>query len=394
MSRLILAGDVGGTKTWLGLFACEGPRPSPLETRSLPDAGVRCPDTNGCPLSRRGRSRRSARGSLFRSRRTSTGQRLSINQCPVGGRHRRDRQPPRHRIGRLLNDVEAMAHAIPLLAEHELAVIGAATPAAGGNAALIAPGTGLGETGLRAFGDRLVPMPSEGGHTDFAARTPRELELVAMLSVGRGRVALEDVVSGPGLVNLHTFTHRLTQCADRSLPDEPERRPPAITAAALDGRCAACVAALDLFVSALGAAAGNLALRTLATAGLFVGGGIAPRILPALQTGRFIEAFVDKGPMRPAPAAGSRVGDPGTAGGVDWRRDPRQHPPRRVDRATLQPCDAGACAAPALAVRENDSSVTDDQCEISHRLGCIPGIDAPAQGLYQKTVMLRSRFMH
>ena len=299
MSRLILAGDVGGTKTWLGLFTCEGPRPSPLETRSYPtrefdaltpmvarfleEAGVAGQLAAACF---------GVAGPVQGNVSQLTNVPWVVDAAEIG-----------NRLGiasvRLLNDVEAMAHAIPLLAEHELAVIGTATPAAGGNAALIAPGTGLGETGLRAFGDRLVPMPSEGGHTDFAARTPRELELVAMLSVGRGRVALEDVVSGPGLVNLHTFTHRLTRCADRSLPDEPEQRPPAITAAALDGRCTACVAAVDLFVSALGAAAGNLALRTLATAGLFVGGGIAPRILPALQTGRFIEAFVDKGPMRP-----------------------------------------------------------------------------------------------
>ena len=170
---------------------------------------------------------------------------------------------------------------------------------AGGNAALIAPGTGLGAAGLHAGGDRLIPVPSEGGHTDFAARTPRELELVAVLSARRERVALEDVVSGPGLVNLHTFTHRSTRCVSCSLPDEPDRQPAAITAAALDGGCGACVETLDLFVSALGAAAGNLALRTYATAGLYLGGGIAPQILPALRTGRFLEALVDKGPMRP-----------------------------------------------------------------------------------------------
>ena len=200
---------------------------------------------------------------------------------------------------RLLNDLEAMACAVPLLAAQELAVIQPGAPVAGGNAALIAPGTGLGEAGLHAVGDRLIPVPSEGGHTDFAARTPRELELVAVLSARRERVALEDVVSGPGLVNLHTFTHRSTRCVSCSLADEPDRQPAAITAAALDGGCGACVEALDLFVSALGAAAGNLALRTFATAGLYLGGGIAPQILPALRTGRFLEALVDKGPMRP-----------------------------------------------------------------------------------------------
>ena len=299
MPRLILAGDVGGTKTWLGLFACDGPRPSPRGTRRY-----LTPEFDAlAPMVARFLEETGAAGQIATACFGVAGpvqanvSRLTnvpwvVDAAEIGGR-----------LGiasvRLLNDVEAMAHAIPNLADHEVAVIEAATPAAGGNAALIAPGTGLGETGLHAIGDRLIPVPSEGGHTDFAARTPGEIELLTVLSAKQGRVALEDVVSGPGLVNLHTFTHRSTQCTNRSLPDQPDERPAAITASALDGKCGACGAALDLFVSALGAAAGNLALRTLATAGLYVGGGIAPRILPALRTGRFIEAFVDKGAMRP-----------------------------------------------------------------------------------------------
>ena len=299
MSRLILAGDVGGTKTWLGLFACDGPRPSPRETRCYPTRGFDALT----PMVAHFLEATGAAGQIAAACFGVAGPVLAnvsqltnvpwvVDAVEIGSRLD-------IASTRLLNDLEAMAHAIPLLAEHELAVIEAATPAADGNTALIAPGTGLGETGLHAIGDRLIPAPSEGGHTDFAARTPRELELVAELSARLGRVALEDVVSGPGLVNLHTFTHRSTLCTNRSLPHQPDERPAAITAAALDGECAACVEALDLFVSALGAAAGNLALRTLATAGLYVGGGIAPRILPALRTGRFTEAFVDKGPMRP-----------------------------------------------------------------------------------------------
>ena len=171
-------------------------------------------------------------------------------------------------------------------------------PAAGGNAALIAPGTGLGEAGLHRVGDRLIPMPSEGGHADFAARTPRELEFAAAFAAERGRVSLEDVVSGPGLVNLHAFTHRGAACTGDALPDRPGDRPAAVTAGALAGACAACTEALRLFVSALGAAAGNLALRTVATAGVYIAGGIVPNLLPAVQNGAFVDAFVDKPPMR------------------------------------------------------------------------------------------------
>ena len=299
MSRLILAGDVGGTKTWLGLFTLDGPRPSLLETRHYPTLEFDALT----PMVARFLDRTGATGQVAAACfgvagpvranvSTLTNVPWEVDGAEIGSR-----------LGiatvRLLNDLEAMACAVPLLAAQELAVIQPGAPVAGGNAALIAPGTGLGEAGLLAGGDRLVPVPSEGGHTDFAARTPRELELVAVLSARRERVALEDVVSGPGLVNLHTFTHRSTRCVSCSLPDEPDRQPAAITAAALDGGCGACVEALDLFVSALGAAAGNLALRTFATAGLYLGGGIAPQILPALRTGRFLEALVDKGPMRP-----------------------------------------------------------------------------------------------
>ncbi len=298
MSRLVLAGDVGGTKTWLGLFGLDGGRPTPLETRryatldfdSLTPIVARFLDETGSA------DRIAAACFGVAGPVRANVSRLTNVPWVVKGSELGDR------LGiapvRLLNDLEAMARAVPLLLSNELAVIQAGAPTEGGNAALIAPGTGLGEAGLYAVGDRLIPLPSEGGNADFAARTPRELELVSMLMTRQGRVALEDVVSGPGLVTLHAFTHRSVQCTHGTLPAELDRRPAAITASAFEGGCAACVESLDLFVSALGAAAGNLALRTVATSGLFLGGGIAPRILPALQGDRLIEAFVDKGPMR------------------------------------------------------------------------------------------------
>ena len=298
MRRTILAGDVGGTKTWLGLFDAGAPRPSPVETaryatlefdgladlvaRFLDDAGTRGAPAAACfgvagPV-RDGVSR--------------------LTNVPWTA----DAREIRERFGiasvRLLNDVEAMARAIPHLGAHELAVVHAGVPDPDGNAALIAPGTGLGEAGLHRVDGRLVPMPSEGGHADFAARTPRELEFAAAFAAERGRVTLEDVVSGPGLVNLHAFAHRGAVCAGDALPDDPRRRPAAVTGNALAGACAACAEALRLFVSALGAAAGNLALRTLATAGVYVGGGIVPKLLRAVRTGDFVDAFLDKHPMR------------------------------------------------------------------------------------------------
>ncbi len=296
--RTILAGDVGGTKTWLGLFDAGAPRPAPLETAryatpefdGLADLVARFLEDAG--------ARESPAAACFGVAGPVRGGFSQLTNVPWAA----DAREIRDRFGivsvHLLNDVEAMGWAVPRLAPRELAVVRAGVPAADGNAALIAPGTGLGEAGLHRVGGRLVPMPSEGGHADFAARTPRELEFAAAFTAERGRVTLEDVVSGPGLVNLHAFTHRTAACRGGGLPDDPRGRPAAVTASALAGTCPACAEALRLFVSALGAAAGNLALRTLATAGVYIGGGIVPNLLPAVRTGGFADAFLDKHPMR------------------------------------------------------------------------------------------------
>ena len=298
MRRTILAGDVGGTKTWLGLFDAGAQRLAPMETaryatrefdgladmvaRFLDHAGAReTPAAAGFGVA----------GPVRNGVSQLTNVPWAANAREIGDR-----------FGvasvHLLNDVEAMGWAVPQLAAHELAVLQAGVSAAGGNAALIAPGTGLGEAGLHRVGGRLIPMPSEGGHADFAARTPREREFAAAFAADRGRVSLEDVVSGPGLVNLHAFTHRAAVCAGGRLPDDRGGRPATVTANALAGTCPACTETLRLFVSALGAAAGNLALRTLATAGVYIGGGIVPNLLPAVQAGGFLDAFADKPPMR------------------------------------------------------------------------------------------------
>jgi glucokinase len=189
---------------------------------------------------------------------------------------------------------------------------------ASGNIAVIAAGTGLGEGMLLNVDGRLVPGQSEGGHADFAARTPRELEMVGALAQVYGRVSAEHILSGPGLVNVYRFTHGTLERADvfggerlgapaaAVIPPtcpavgtvgDASDLPARITASALASRCAQCVETLELFVSAYGAEAGNIGLRVVATAGVYVGGGIAPRILPALRNGRFIEAFRAKAPL-------------------------------------------------------------------------------------------------
>jgi glucokinase len=199
---------------------------------------------------------------------------------------------------RLLNDLEAMATSLPVLEPDEVTLLQSGSPKVDGNIALIAAGTGLGEAVLHRTGGRAIPLPSEGGHADFAARTDREIDFVRYLREHYGRAELEHVLSGRGLLNLSDFTHQDGPCAagvNGGIPESPAE----VSTLALQRGCSHCVEALDLFLSAYGAAAGNLALTAMTTGGVFIGGGIAPRILPALQNGAFVAAFNDKGPMRP-----------------------------------------------------------------------------------------------
>jgi glucokinase len=213
---------------------------------------------------------------------------------------------------RLVNDLEALAYGVPVLEPAELEVLQQGARVEGGNAAVIAAGTGLGESFLYFVGGRLVPGASEGGHADFAARTSRELEMVAELTRIFGRVSSETVISGPGLVNIYQFTHEsfgsgplvtassvapARLCSAVGTVDDPADLPAQISQAALERRCPQCVEALDMFVAAYGAEAGNMALRGTAAAGVYVGGGIAPKILPALRSDVFLNAFRAKEPL-------------------------------------------------------------------------------------------------
>jgi glucokinase len=197
----------------------------------------------------------------------------------------------------LLNDLEAMANSVEVLTPDEFVLLQEGVVRADGNAAVIAAGTGLGQAYLHRVNGRLQPVASEGGHADLAARTDREIELVRMLRDLYGRAEVEHVLSGPGLVNLHRFTHRGGECEMLQGVD-PRDAPPRISQAGLSGRCQGCAEALRMFVIAYGAEAGNLALRGVTTSGLYIGGGIAPKILPVITSGGFMDAFLAKEPMR------------------------------------------------------------------------------------------------
>ena len=202
----------------------------------------------------------------------------------------------------LLNDLEAIACGLPALGDDDLLTLHTGVPDAGGNQAVIAAGTGLGEAGLYWDGLQHRPFPTEGGHASFSPRDDMEMALLQHLKQVHGHVSWERVVSGPGLVNLHEF-----HCQYRRVP-LPEwlqqemhqgDAAAAIANAALTRRDEFCVKSLDWFVRLYGAEAGNLALKVMSRGGMYLGGGIAPKILPYLQNGAFLESFFSKGRMRP-----------------------------------------------------------------------------------------------
>jgi glucokinase len=293
---MLLAGDVGGTKTFLGLFEVGDGRPALRSAQSyvttafssftdIVDAFAR--DT-GVALTIDAVAVGVA-GPVVGTRAALTNITWDISADEIAARL------GTARVG-LLNDLEAMANSVEVLTADEVVLLQEGVARGDGNAAMIAAGTGMGQAYLHRVNGRLRPVPSEGGHADFAARTDREIEMVRMLRDLYGRVEVEHVLSGPGLLNLHRFTHRGGQCEILEGVDARDA-PPRISQAALSGRCQGCSDALSMFVSAYGAEAGNMALRGVATSGLFVGGGIAPKILPAIRSGAFMEAFLAKEPM-------------------------------------------------------------------------------------------------
>lgn len=297
---MLLASDVGGTKTLMGLYRPGGERPAPAVVREYAT-----PDFNSLDdivqtfLEETGASDIDA--ACIGVAGPVTGLVARLTNVPWLAdasllAERLDDRPVQ-----LVNDLEAMANAVPVLEPDELAVLQGGVAVPTGNAALIAAGTGLGEALLHNVNGRFLPSPSEGGHADFAARTPRELALVQELSRIHGRVDNERVISGPGLVNVFQFTHGSqdpgSACREIGRDVDPHELPAAISQAAMEGRCRRCAEAFQMFIEAYGAEAGNLALRAVATAGLYIGGGIAPKILPALEDGRFMAAFRDKEPM-------------------------------------------------------------------------------------------------
>lgn len=295
---MILAGDIGGTKTHLALFeGVERVADATFASREHPGLEAiarRFLEANGSP--RVGDACFGIAGPIQNQRVVATNLPWVIDGPSLA-------QAIGARSAVLINDLEANAYGIDSLAEGDLATLNPGAPGAAGTQAVISAGTGLGEAGLLWDGVRHQPFPSEGGHADFAPRNELEDELLLWLRRELGdRVSWERILSGPGLYNVYRFL-RDTGRWEEPLWLREELRAgdfaAVISRAGLEGRSALCTHALDLFVSIYGAEAGNLALKLLATGGVFVGGGIAPKNLAKLREGSFIAAFLDKGRLRP-----------------------------------------------------------------------------------------------
>lgn len=201
----------------------------------------------------------------------------------------------------LINDLAANAWGAVALTPADLTVLNEGNPEATGNAAVIAAGTGLGEAGLFWDGQRHRVFASEGGHVDFAPRNDLEIELLRYLLARYRRVSYERVLSGPGLRNIYRFLRDTGRSEEsQRIVEAMRKEDPAavISQEALTGGDTLCVQALDLFTTIYGAAAGNLALKLMASAGIYLGGGIAPHIIEKLKDPIFMSAFTGKGRMK------------------------------------------------------------------------------------------------
>jgi glucokinase len=295
---MILAGDVGGTKVHLALFAFEhgqlvhirDERFPAHEYAGLEEIVLRFLKESANP---------EITAACFGVPGPVRGGRLRLTNLPwvLDSRELSATLNIVHLF--LINDLEANGYGIPELTQEQIFTLNPGDPAAVGNRALVSAGTGLGEGVLVWNGKTHVPMASEGGHCDFAARSPVEVELLAWLMKKlNGRVSFERVVSGPGVTNIYTFLRDVkgmeepAWLKERMAAEDPNA---VIGEAGEAGTSELCAKTLEMFTASYGAESGNMVLKVLGTGGLYVGGGIAPKILKTMRGGAFMQAFTDKG---------------------------------------------------------------------------------------------------
>lgn len=297
---MLLAGDIGGTKTVLALFSVQDDikdiQRHPILERTFPSQQYQSLEViieeflADCSHEVSGSSFGVA-GPVVSGRAQVTNLPWLIDALAIGKRFGFDVH--------LLNDLESIATAVPHLRPDDLITINHGEAVPGGAIGVVAPGTGLGEGFLVWNGQRYTAHPSEGGHTAFGPTTPEQLDMLNYYLPRMGHVSYERVCSGIGIPNIYTFFRETGRYEEpewlRRQLDEASDLTPVIIRAAVSNEADICVATLRMFMEILGDEAGNLALVVLATGGIYLGGGIPPRILPQLQSGPFLKFFKDKG---------------------------------------------------------------------------------------------------
>jgi len=296
---LILAGDIGGTKTRLGIFAPGPKRPSPLTVKTFSSRGADSLEAIvdrflAISQVRIARACFAVAGPVVKGRAKITNLPWEVGEQKLK-RHFRWSQVS------VVNDVVAAALALPLLRAGEVKPLNKARARRSHTKVVVAPGTGLGVAFLVCCGDHGIGMPSEAGHADFGPSTPEESSLLEYLRRDFPHVSIERVLGGPGLVRIYSWLRDsgryresayVARMMGRMDPAE------AITCAATERGNRLSVQAVRTYVSILGSVSGSLALTGLTTGGVYLGGGIPPKILPFLEEGTFLKAFVSKGRFR------------------------------------------------------------------------------------------------
>ena len=296
---MILAGDIGGTNTRLALVTAKSKGMQILVEKNFPSRERTSLEAvieeflavRPCNLTR---ASFGIAGPVRDGRCEATNLPWVVDSKNVAKRLRLKR------VG-LINDILANAYGIALLQNKDFVTLNRGTRNAKGNRAIISAGTGLGEAGVYWDGQVYQPFASEGGHVDFAPRNHLEMELLDYSMKRYRRVSYERLVSGPDLVLIYEFLRDTRKGKEPSCLAEELRvgdRAHVISQHALDGKSPLCLRALELFVSFYGAEAGNLALKLMATGGVYLGGGIAPKIVSKLREPEFMNAFTAKGRMR------------------------------------------------------------------------------------------------
>lgn len=295
---MILAGDIGGTKSNLALYEVRGQTRSQIakrryESREFPafgemiskflsDTRAETKDAGAPPIEAAGFG---VAGPVIDRRVKATNLPWIVDASALSTHLK-----TRHVV--LLNDLEATGYSLEHLGPSEISTLNRGVASPHSTQALLAAGTGLGESILFWDGNHYAVSPTEGGHTDFAPRTEQEIELLRFMKKQNEYVSVELILSGRGFLTIHTF---LSPSVRHASFDEPEAdAAPEITHLALAGHCPVCVQTLDLWVSLYGSEAGNLALKTLARGGVWVAGGIAVKIRKKMEDGAFFRAFCEK----------------------------------------------------------------------------------------------------